>query len=671
MSSMIKKTVAIMALGAATLVGTASASAQLLTSEQRAWYASRLGVSGAGSVGFVPRVNPLGEAILQWNRLQQSDSLPFNDYASFLISHPGWPKETRIRRIAENQIPVTGTSPRSLVAFFERFEPLTASGSLRYAEALAALGRNDEAARYAREAWRLGSFNSASTSGDEGTVISRFAGALSAEDHDIRFDYLLWQDDVSAAQRVLSLTSPSRRDAHAARLRLATGAGAEAGQSALGDAGYVAERSMWLRSNGRSLEARRLLANRPTLQYRPTDAEKWYEVLLLNARAAANDRQWSTAFAIASMVDDAFEPGTDISVEFLGVRDDYTSLTWLAGTTALWQQNRPAEAIGMFERYGRAARTPQTRSKGLYWAGRAAEAAGQQDRANTLYEEAAVYYDYFYGQLSTERLGRKLRIPQVRDVSVDPAAQREFLDSELVRATRMLGELGAWNTQSSFLRAISSQISTEDEHRLAAQLATQIRRPDLAVMTHRSARVKGFNASKYGYPTLNIPASERPYFTLIHAVARQESQFDRRAVSHAGARGLLQLMPGTAREVSGWIGRGYSRSGLTNDPDYNIRLGSAYYRNVYGRWSNHALAAASYNAGSRKVDRWIRANGDPRTNGVDIVRWIEEIPIFETKNYVQRVLENAVMYDLLHPDLAYMPRNNAPLSRYLGKSTPG
>jgi len=671
MSSMIKHTVTIIAIGAAALVGSTAASAQSLNSEQRAWYASRLGVSGAGSVGSVPQANPLGEAVLQWNRLQQSDSLPFNDYASFLVSHPDWPGETRMQRVAENQIPASGTSPRSLIAYFERFEPITASGSLRYAEALAAMSRNDDANRFARQAWRLGSFNRQSATSDEATILSRFAGALRPEDHDSRFDYLLWQDDTSAAARVLSLTSSSRRDAHSARLRLATGAGAEAGQSAMGDPGYVAERAMWLRNNGRSLEARNLLANRPTLQYRPTDAEEWFEVLLTNARAAANDRQWARALSIASKVDDAFEPGTDVSGEVLGVRDDYTSLTWLAGTTALWHQNRPAEAIGMFERYGRAARTPQTRSKGFYWAGRAAEAAGRRDEANRFYEEAAAYYDYFYGQLATERLGRRLSVPQVAQIALDPAGQRTFFESEVVRATRLLGELGAWNTQSTFLRALSSQATTDDDHRLTAMLSSQIGRQDLAVMTHRSARVNGFEASAYGYPTVPMPSSSQRYFTLVHAIARQESQFDTRAVSHAGARGLMQFMPATAREVSGWIGRSYNRSALTRDPQYSISLATAYYESLFNRWSNHALSAGSYNAGPGNVNRWIRANGDPRTPGVDIIRWIEEIPIYETKNYIQRVMENAVMYDLLHPDRAYMPPNNAPLSRYLGKSTPG
>jgi soluble lytic murein transglycosylase len=254
---------------------------------------------------------------------------------------------------------------------------------------------------------------------------------------------------------------------------------------------------------------------------------------------------------------------------------------------------------------------------------------------------------------------------------VSPEAQRAFYERELVQAIRMLGELGAHDKQSDFLRELAQQVDTEEEHELAALLAQQLGRQDLAVMTHRSARVNGYDASMYGYPTVRMPSGTERYFTIVHAIARQESQFDPQAVSHAGARGLMQFMPGTAREVSRWIGRGYSQSALTNDPQYAIQLGRAYYESLYERWGNHVLAAASYNAGPGNVNRWIRANGDPRTPGVDIVRWIEEIPIYETKNYVQRVLENAVMYDLLNPDRAFIRNTATPLTRYLGKSTPG
>ncbi|MFN2260239.1 MAG: transglycosylase SLT domain-containing protein [Parasphingopyxis sp.] len=665
MSSMYKYLLAALALGSASC-----AAAQDLTREQRAWYANRLGVSG-GAVGSVPQSDQLGEALLQWRRLQQSDNLPFNDYARFLVSHPDWPGADRMRRIAEQQIDPQSYSPASLVAYFERNPPVTASGALRYAEALAASGRQDEANRWAREAWRKGAFRSDSASSDEALVLTRFGSALSTEDHDTRFDRLLWLGDTSAAGRVLSLTSPARRDANSARLRLALGSDSQAGGAALADAGYVAARAAWLRNNNRSAEARQLLATHPALQTRPSEPEEWYEVLLTNARAAANDRQWSYAYQIASKVDDAFPAGTDISAQPLGVRDDYTSLVWLAGTTALWEQRQPAEAIGMFERYATAARTPQTRSKGFYWAGRSAEAAGRRDDANRYYEQAAEYYDYFYGQLAHERLRRELRVPAASAPAISDTAQRAFYERDLVRAIRMLGQLGAWEHQSAFLRELSAQIRTDEEHQLAAHLAARVGRPDLAVMTHRSARVNGYDATSYGYPTVPLPEGSEPYFALVHAIMRQESQFDSRAVSHANARGLMQFIPSTAQEVSRQLGLPYSQSRLTSDPQYNIRLGTQYIRQLYGRYNNLVLAAAAYNAGGGNVNRWIRENGDPRQGNVDILQWIEEIPYYETKNYVQRVLENAVMYDLLHPSRAYIRSPDNRLSRYLGKSTPG
>ena len=159
-------------------------------------------------------------------------------------------------------------------------------------------------------------------------------------------------------------------------------------------------------------------------------------------------------------------------------------------------------------------------------------------------------------------------------------------------------------------------------------------------------------------------------FTIVHAIARQESQFDRAAVSHAGARGLMQLMPGTAREVANRIGLDYQPSSLTVDTDYNVQLGSSYFNRMFGLYGSYPLAIAAYNAGPGNVNKWLAANGDPRTGGVDMVDWIEAIPFTETRNYVQRVLENAVVYDLLQPDKA-RSRGAARLSWYLGKSKPG
>jgi soluble lytic murein transglycosylase len=170
---------------------------------------------------------------------------------------------------------------------------------------------------------------------------------------------------------------------------------------------------------------------------------------------------------------------------------------------------------------------------------------------------------------------------------------------------------------------------------------------------------------------VNVPASESDNWTMIHAISRQESQFDRAIVSHAGARGLMQLMPGTARETSGKIAMSYRPDALTTDTDYNIQLGSTYFKRMLANFSgSYPLAIAAYNAGPGNVNKWLAANGDPRTGAIGIIDWIEKIPLFETRDYVQRVLENAVMYDHLHPDRAGMKSPN-PLSKYLAKSTPG
>lgn len=191
-------------------------------------------------------------------------------------------------------------------------------------------------------------------------------------------------------------------------------------------------------------------------------------------------------------------------------------------------------------------------------------------------------------------------------------------------------------------------------------------------MVGRSALLNGLSDyTVAGYPSVRVPAGEEGYFTIIHAIARQESQFDKAAVSHAGARGLMQLMPGTARETAGKLGLGYNMASLTADTDYNIRLGSSYFQRMlryYG--GSYPLAVAAYNAGPGNVNKWLRANGDPRTGSIEVIDWVEAIPIFETKNYVQRVLENAVVYDLLHPNYA-RSRGPAHLSWYLGKSRPG
>lgn len=611
-------------------------------------------------------------AIAQWKAVQQTDALPFDSYAGFLMAHPGWPGEAANRRAAERQ---AGTAaPASVVAYFARFPAQTGAGLVAQARALQALGRTAEAQAAARAAWRRGSL----AANDEAAVLAGFASALTPDDQDARMDALLWQNATGVAARQIAFTSAARRPAFAARLAFRTDA-ANAADLAMatqdqfaGDPGYIADRAMWLRGSGASPTARSWLARPRSLATRPGDVEKWYEVLLTNARAANADGQYQLAYDIARQVDDAYPAGTDVSTKPYGERDDYTSLAWLAGQVALKQLGRPADAMVMFDRYGRGSQSPQTRAKGFYWAGRAAEAAGKAAEAAGYYGQAAGYRDQFYGQLALERTGRPLVAPPpIGNPAIDPAVRQAFANREIVRAARFLGMIGQWQDQTAFVRQIAANATSQSDHLLAADLSRQIGRPDLGVMVGRSAMQNGLSDySAAGFPTVSVPAGYEDNWTLIHAIARQESQFDKTAVSHAGARGLMQLMPATAREQSGKIGIAYDAAALTSDPNMSIMLGSSYFQRVFANYGSYPLAIAAYNAGGGNVNKWLRANGDPRTAGVDMVDWIEAIPYQETRNYVQRVLENAVVYDLINPARA-KSRGPANLSWYLGKGRPG
>ena len=616
----------------------------------------------------------LAASIAEWKSLQQSSSYGFDSYARFLLAHPGWPGETAMRRMAEKALDSGGWSPSTVVAFFRRFPALTGAGKTRFAEALAATGQQGEAASAARAAWVSGTLSSV----DESKILETFPGALSPADHDARMDMLLWQGATASAQRQLMLTSPARQSVFAARLAFRTSA-PDAGDRLIAtqaygatDPGWIADRATWYRNTGASASARNSLAQRPALAVVPGSAEQWFEVLLTNARAAANDGQNSLAYDIARKLGDAYPIGTDVSTRPYGERDDYTSLAWLAGRTALKQLARPADAVPLFVSYAAASKTPTTQSKGLYWAGRAAEAAGRRDEANGYYARAAAFRDLFYGQLAAERIGQPLVAPGDPVLRpVDPSTRAAFYARETVRAAQYLGTVGNWEDQTAFVRQIALDAKSDSDHVLATELSRTLGRPDLGVMVGRSALQNGLSEySTVGFPNVRVPVASQDDWTMIHAIARQESQFDRAAISHAGARGLMQLMPGTARDQAGKLGLAYNAAALTTDTDYNIMVGSTYFRHIYDIYGSYPLAVAAYNAGPGNVNKWLRANGDPRSGGVDMLDWIEAIPIYETRNYVQRVLENAVVYDLMNPTRSRSSGSNR-ISWYLGKRIPG
>jgi len=632
------------------------------------------GASPASTAAAVQATNQaavydINYAIGDWRRLRASEGYAFADYARFVNANPGWPSETAIRRSAEKAMR-PGENAVTVLAFYRSTEPQSGNGWARLAEAYTATGKTAEALAAAKGAWVSGDLSQY----DEQLIFSRFGRQLTADDHDKRTDALLFDKRASDAYRMLPWSSPARRAAFQARIAMqARQPDAEQRYQAVigqvtNDAGLMMDRARYLRDSRYVQAARDLFARSHSFTYKPADPERFLEMMAILAKEAAADRQWQSAYNIGRQVDDLFPPGADISLKSYGIRDNYTTVVWTAGTVALERMNRPRDAVGLFDKYARAGRSLQVASKGWYWAGRASSQSGDPLRARAYFEKAAATPELFYGQLALERLGRIVPAPDATPSLVTDAQRQAYNQKRLVRAVRLLGQQGLRQEQSLFIRALSEDTDTEAERLLSIELASQIYRQDLAVWTARSARNSG-SAFYYksAFPTHlgNVPSGRA--WSLVHGITRQESSFDRGAVSPANARGMMQLMPGTAREQAGKMGVGYDYGRLTSDANYNVMLGSAYFQRLVNMWGgNYPLAVASYNAGAGNVRKWVNRYGDPRGN-IDIVSWIEKIPFDETKGYVQRVLENSVVYDRLNPSL---PGPQAVhISAYLGKSS--
>lgn len=612
--------------------------------------------------------NAVHQSIDRWKLLVANDRMGFSAYAGFLLIYPGYPQEEKLRGFAEKALLTESPAPDSVIAFFDRFPPMSNEAAGRYATALTAASRFD-AREKAVAAWRGGSL----APNAEVTLLSFYRDVLTPADHDARMNALLWQGEAAQAERQISFVSAARRALFMERLALLQGSapgslGIVLPPEISGDPGYVYNRAVQARRAGNLPGEIALLANRPPLREPVLDAEKWVKELLTAARGAGAD----SAVKIASSIDDAFAPGTDISRLSYRLRDDYTSLVWLGGTKAMWDLQDPRRAAPLFYRYGAAAQTPGTRSKGFYWAGRALARAGDVAGANRYFEMAAQYPHYFYGQLSLERLGRPLpNLDTMPQATPSRQERQAFMSRPLVDAVRDVARDGDWRTAIQFFREISDRAGTEAEHVLVAELAREIGRRDLAVILGQSAHADGFgDFGAISFPL--IPAPPGSNWTMVHAITRQESQFAQNAVSHAGARGLMQLMPGTAREQAGKMGMGYDANALMSDAGYNLRLGDGYFGRMMDYFGGATpLAVGAYNAGAGNVNKWLRANGDPRTGAIDWIDWIERIPIYETRNYIQRVLENAVVYETMYPQRSDYNGPNK-LSRLMpGKRTPG
>ena len=580
--------------------------------------------------------DPLAAKLVFWFDVTRSGGKgSFPDISGFISENPDWPGQTQLRRRAEEAI--DGLLQGEIVlTWFDRHEPVTTKGRIQLGAALLASGQIEKGRNAIRDAWLRGRFSSAL----EREFLSTYRRLLTAEDHIERLDRLLWQGRLTEAKRMLGKVDPEHRALAEARLRLrklgrnVDGAIANVPSVLRNHPGLVYERLRWRRKMGRDLSARDLLK---TYAFDHIQPKLWWAERAILARRALAEGHVSEAYRIARK--HALTKGAG-----------FAEAEWLAGWIALRFLEEPSIAFDHFVTMFEGVKYPISRARGAYWAARAAETDLRPSMAEMWYRTAAQHPTTYYGQLAAIQLepGAKLRLPPDPHPSVDEV--RVFDGHELVRAVRMLAAFEQTDRLRPFLLRLGKISDSPGWKELVAGLATEVGRPDLSIAIAKQAIQQGRPLIKKGYPSVLVPEVDpslaRPTeIPLILAIARQESAFNFKAISRSGARGLMQLLPGTARDVANKLKVPYSRRRLTADPDFNLTLGRAYIGTLLNAFDgSYVLALAAYNAGPTRAKRWKLVNGDPRTSVIDAVDWIELIPFAETRNYVQRTLENLQIY---------------------------
>lgn len=568
--------------------------------------------------------------VLQWLKIRREGVEDRDEIRAFLDRHPEFPSLDAVRVELEKLVALEAGASEAL-AYFRRHVPLTSEGIVRYALLLDQEHDRLPAIRVARQAWR--DYNLDETL--EGHILGAFGGALEREDHRQRLDRLLWNGNRTAAQRMKPHVDADFWRLADARLKMRFGQnGADKAfdqvpRTLKQDPGLLYERARYLRRADRNAEAQAMLA-----QTGPMSGidRRWWIERRIQIRNLIQDGDFATAYRIAR------DHGIDGGINF-------ARLEFEAGWLALSFLDRPDTALGHFRTLYEGVGSPISRARGAYWTAMAHHALGNERETREYLELAALHPNTYYGQLASLRLGRRdLVLPTPEHVS--EAEIRAFAERPLVIQAGLLTEIGQTSLARTLLSHAVETAESPIDYTAAARFADRTGLTDLQVLLGKVGLAAGADVMQTAYPVheqLRANGFVEP--ALAHAIARQESTFNVEAISPVGARGLMQLMPATAREKAGDIELAYTPARLTRDAAYNVALGSSYLRELIDRFDGYLpMAIAAYNAGPSRVNQWIEENGDPRTGAVDPIDWVELIPYYETRNYVQRVLEGLQVY---------------------------
>ncbi len=574
--------------------------------------------------------NPLPTKIVRWLDYTRSNVTDrFADVSQFIEQNPDWPGQKILRRQAETAL---GTESDDVAAaWFKRFPPVSPIGKGRLAAVQMAHGDTASGLAALREAWINGDFNAL----DEHDFLTRYGANLRPEDHVKRLDRLLWDRQGEAARRMLPMVPPDNRAEAEARLALYDKAAnaaallAQVPQTLRDDPGLIFDTVHWERRNDQYDAAAQLLLAHPDNPVRPGNWAGEREIVARRLLAEGNAK---LAYQVTQQ-------------NTLSDGNAYSDAEFLSGYIALRFLKDPKLAFEHFSRVLARSTTPWGKSRAAYWSGRAAAADDKPQLAAKWYAAGAENMATFYGQLAAHQLGDDAPphpLPEPRPTEAQLAG---FYARPLVQVASLFAAAADRDHVKAFLLQIADQAQQPIEFALAASYAEHLGRIDVAIAVAKRSIDAGMPLMIHGYPVTTLPAGGNIEHALLLAIVRTESAFDQYAQSGPGARGLMQLMPGTAVLISKQLQLPYSVDRLTGDGLYNLTLGSAYLQKLLDDFGgSYPLAIAAYNAGPGRVREWLHDYGDPRGKEIDMVDWIEAIPFTETRLYVQRVLESVQIY---------------------------
>ncbi len=543
--------------------------------------------------------DPIARNVVEWAILR-SKEVEFQRYVAFISDNPGWPNIDLLRRRAEAALWKERLDPQTVRAYFDKDQPLTAQGKFALARALLLEGDRADAQNLVREAWRSDNF-----SGDfEVQILDVFRGLITDTDHKARMDMRFSAEDIDGAMRSANRAggnAPVIAKARVAVIKEAADAKAQLDgvpAEARGDIGYIFSRIQWLRREDKAAEAAEVMLsvfNDPT---QPLDGDQWWIERRSISRTLLDLGDAKTAYRVASAAPVPSRKNYRVEQQFM------------SGWIALRFLDDASTALAHFAKVGQGTSNPIALARASYWQGRAAEALGKANDARAHYESAAGYSTAYYGQLARARLGLK-------DIVIRPPPDPAQAQMDVVRAFEILYAIGERDLVASGLAELGERSTDLATLTAIGEVAGRHKDARAMVLLARAALERGLPFEQFAFPTVGIPEYRAigPGVEpgIVYAIARQESGFNPRAISSAGAVGLMQMTPATARSVAAKFRIAYDEKRLLGDETYNAQLGAAelgdlikYYRGSY------VLSFAGYNAGRGRVNDWITRYGDPR-----------------------------------------------------------